>query len=145
RYGREAYSWQLDVAEAFLLKLDSLVISGAGMGKTIPFMLPLLINPTKYVLIISPPKVLQHDQVKCFRKMKISAVTVNSDTYNVKVQKGLESGKYQAIFMSPEMCLKEDRFRKWLKWEVATEGVLGLIVDEVHCISQWGGDSHKLY
>ncbi|KAJ7272230.1 hypothetical protein C8J57DRAFT_1064639, partial [Mycena rebaudengoi] len=81
RYGKEVYSWQLDVAEAFLLKVDSLLIAGTGVGKTIPFMLPLLINPTKYVLIISPLKVLQHDQVKRFRKMKISAVTVNGDTY----------------------------------------------------------------
>jgi bloom syndrome protein len=45
RYGKEAYSWQLDVAEAFLLKVDSLLIAGTGMGKTIPFMLPLLVNP----------------------------------------------------------------------------------------------------
>ncbi|KAJ7272391.1 P-loop containing nucleoside triphosphate hydrolase protein [Mycena rebaudengoi] len=145
RFGRQPYDWQLDVAECFLLKLDSLVIAGTGTGKTIPFMLPLLINPAKYVLIISPLKVLQHDQVKRFRKMKISAVAVNGDTYNAKVQGGLESGKYQAIFASPEMCLQDERFRQWLKTEVATEGILGLIIDEVHCISQWGGDFRKLY
>jgi bloom syndrome protein len=66
RFGRQPYDWQLDVAECFLLKLDSLVIAGTGTGKTIPFMLPLLINPAKYVLIISPLKVLQHDQVSAY-------------------------------------------------------------------------------
>jgi bloom syndrome protein len=70
RFGREPYPWQLDVAEAFMLKLDGVIIAGTGAGKTIPFMLPLLINPTKYVLIISPLKVLQHDQVS-----SISCVT----------------------------------------------------------------------
>ena len=46
-----------------MLKLDSLVIAGTGSGKTIPFMLPLLAHPEKVVIIISPLKVLQRDQV----------------------------------------------------------------------------------
>lgn len=55
--------WQLDVAEALLLGTDSVVIVGTGSGKTIPFMLLLVLNSKKMVLIISPLKVLQHDQV----------------------------------------------------------------------------------
>jgi ATP-dependent helicase YprA (DUF1998 family) len=53
----------LDVAEALLLGLDSVVIAGTGSGKTIPFMLPLLLHPEKMVLILSPLKILQRDQV----------------------------------------------------------------------------------
>ena len=53
------YDWQLDVAEALLVGLDSIVIAGTGSGKTIPFMLPLLVHPEKMVLILSPLKVLQ--------------------------------------------------------------------------------------
>ncbi|KAJ7621615.1 P-loop containing nucleoside triphosphate hydrolase protein [Mycena polygramma] len=145
RFGREPYPWQLDVGEAFVLKLDGVIIAGTGAGKTIPFMLPLLINPTKYILVISPLKVLQHDQAKRFRKMKLSAAAVNGDTYSAAIQEGLESGKYQAIFTSPEMCLQHPGFRKWLHSEQATENILGLIIDEAHCISQWGGDFRKLY
>jgi ATP-dependent helicase YprA (DUF1998 family) len=55
--------WQLDVAEALLLGIDTVVIAGTGSGKTIPFMLLLVLNPEKMVLIISPLKVLQCDQV----------------------------------------------------------------------------------
>ena len=55
--------WQLDVAEALLLGIDTVVIAGTGSGKTIPFMLPLVLNREKMVLIISPLKVLQRDQV----------------------------------------------------------------------------------
>jgi ATP-dependent helicase YprA (DUF1998 family) len=60
------HDWQLDVAEALLLGIDSVVIAGTGSGKTIPFMLPLLLNPEKMVLIISPLKVLQRDQVRTY-------------------------------------------------------------------------------
>ena len=64
RFGSAPYEWQLDVAEALLLGLDSVVIAGTCSGKTIPFMLPLLHLPDKMVLIISPLKVLQTDQVR---------------------------------------------------------------------------------
>lgn len=63
RFRHEPYEWQLDVAESVLLGLDSVVIAGTGAGKTIPFMLPLLFKPEKLVVIISPLKVLQDDQV----------------------------------------------------------------------------------
>jgi ATP-dependent helicase YprA (DUF1998 family) len=63
RSGKTPYDWQLDTIEALLLGLDSMVIAGTGSGKTIPFMLPLLANPEKIVIIISPLKVLQRDQV----------------------------------------------------------------------------------
>lgn len=61
--GFKPYGWQLDVAEAILLGLDCVVIAGTGSGKTIPFMLPLLLHPNKMALIISLLKVLQQDQV----------------------------------------------------------------------------------
>ena len=61
--GKTPYDWQLDVTEALLLGLDSIVIAGTGSGKTIPFMLWLLVYPEKIVIIISPLKVLQQDQV----------------------------------------------------------------------------------
>jgi bloom syndrome protein len=39
RFGTDPYSWQLDVTEAILLGLDSVVIAGTGAGKTMPFMM----------------------------------------------------------------------------------------------------------
>ena len=46
-----------------LLRIDSVVIAGTESGKTIPFMLLPMLHPTKMVLIVSPLKVLQKDQV----------------------------------------------------------------------------------
>jgi bloom syndrome protein len=64
RFGHDPHEWQLDVAEAILLGLDSVVIAGTGAGKTMPFMMPLLLDKKKKVIIVSPLKVLQADQVR---------------------------------------------------------------------------------
>lgn len=63
RFGKTAHGWQVDVTEAMLVGLDSIVIAGTGAGKTMPFMMPLLLDPESKCIIISPLKVLQEDQV----------------------------------------------------------------------------------
>ena len=43
-FGQDPYEWQIDVTEAILLELDSVVIAGTGAGKTMPFMMSLLLQ-----------------------------------------------------------------------------------------------------
>ena len=62
--GREPYKWQVDVAEAFLLGLDCLIIVGTGAGKTLPFVMPAFIEPKKTYITISPLNALEEDQVR---------------------------------------------------------------------------------
>ena len=64
RFNVPPYPWQLDVTEAMLVGLDSLSIAGTGSGKTIPFFLPLMADRTKQMVVISPLKILQDDQVR---------------------------------------------------------------------------------
>ena len=61
--GKVPYSWQLDAAESLILGVDSIVIAGTRAGKTMPFVMPLMRDKSKGMLIISPLKALQHDQV----------------------------------------------------------------------------------
>ena len=63
--GREPYDWQVDVCEAILLGLDCIIIAGTGAGKTLPFVMPLLMDETKQkmVVVISPLIELEEDQV----------------------------------------------------------------------------------
>lgn len=100
--GKRPYEWQLDAAEALLLGVDSIVVAGTGVGKTLPFVMPLLFNPKNHMLIISPLKALQRDQVglkyemlfnlqnpvqqQRFWKMGISAIVINGETWSSKVK-----------------------------------------------------------
>ena len=68
QFGKDPYEWQLDVTETILLGLDSVLIAGTRAGKTMLFMMPLLLDKHKKVIIISPLKVLQVDQVRALLK-----------------------------------------------------------------------------
>ncbi|KAF9560218.1 hypothetical protein CPC08DRAFT_690339, partial [Agrocybe pediades] len=112
--GLIAYDWQLDVAEALLLGLDCSVIAGTGAGKTMPFVLPLLVETKKIVIIISPLNALEEDQAARFEKLGLSAVAVNGETYSDAIHKEIENLNYRVVITSPDMCLQHDSFRRLL-------------------------------
>jgi ATP-dependent helicase YprA (DUF1998 family) len=85
--GMVAYDWQVDVSEALLLGLDCSVIAGTGAGKTMPFVMPLFVESNKIMIIISPLNALEEDQASRFKKMGLSAVAVNGDTYSNEIHK----------------------------------------------------------
>jgi ATP-dependent helicase YprA (DUF1998 family) len=73
RTGYNPYDWQLDISEAILLGLDSVLIAGTGAGKTLPFVLPLLADRTGYskIIIISTLNELEKDQVGFMNALNI--------------------------------------------------------------------------
>ena len=66
--GNEPRKFQLDIVEALVLGLDVMAIAGTGSGKTLPWVMPLLLeeNRAKMVLVISPLKALQADHVRLY-------------------------------------------------------------------------------
>ncbi|KAF8987973.1 P-loop containing nucleoside triphosphate hydrolase protein [Cyathus striatus] len=120
-------------------------ISKHWSGKTMPFMMPLMMDSSSKALIISPLKVLQEEQAARFRRMGITAAAVNKDTWNPQLKKDIENGKFQALLTSPEMCLRNEDFRRLLIMPTFTSSLKMVVINETHCISQWGGDFRTDY
>ncbi|KAF8545639.1 hypothetical protein OG21DRAFT_1394702, partial [Imleria badia] len=125
------YPWQLDAAEAFYLGLDCVIIAGTGSGKSLPFVMPsmLKINLQKMLVVLSPLNALETERCQ---KMQLTAVAVNHTTYTDEL--------HQIIFTSPEMAIFNSRFKDLLCSTKYSTCLMGIVIDEAHCIVQWGGD-----
>ncbi|KAF8341697.1 hypothetical protein F5887DRAFT_1076461 [Amanita rubescens] len=139
--GLKPYYWQLDVAEALILGLDA----GTGAGKSMPFVMPLFAFPDKMVIILSPLNALEEHQAVRFSGIGLKAVAVNGDTYSKDIHKKFKKRHYNVIITSPEMCLEHVQFRSLLNLNAFAKNILVLVIDEAHCISQWGDKFRKSY
>ncbi|KAH9915001.1 P-loop containing nucleoside triphosphate hydrolase protein, partial [Fomitopsis serialis] len=145
--GMTPYDWQVDVTEATKLGLDCIVIAGTGAGKTMPFAMPLLADETgrKIVVVISPLNELERDQAERFRKMGLTATAINKEDYSEKLHKDIEDRKYRMLLTGPEMALEHEKFSKLLRSPAFAKDIAAIVIDEAHCISQWGDSFRKKY
>ncbi|KZV61279.1 P-loop containing nucleoside triphosphate hydrolase protein [Peniophora sp. CONT] len=122
------HAWQLDVAECLILGIDTELIAATGAGKTLPFVLPLFYNPKRTIVI-----------ERRFTEFGLTAKAINGNTWKEKsVRRKLKKGMYQIVITSPEMCLLQPEFREVLDNPRKKRKIAAFIIDEAHCIVQWG-------
>ena len=135
---------QADAITAFLRGRDVLICLPTGSGKSLCFaLLPKVVDALKaavgvkfqrpsMLVVISPLISLMEDQVARFSAIGIPSIATKGRDNLDSVRRG----EYQLIFMSPE-ALFDIRNQDMLRSEVYQEYLIGLAVDEAHCIKEW--------
>lgn len=145
KFGFEGFQpGQEEVIARIVSGQDTLAILATGAGKSLTYQLPaLLLKGT--TVVVSPLIALMKDQLDMLRELGIREVvalnsTLSEDQEAASIER-IRGGNLKILFVTPEK-LEDEAFLQLLQQQIH---VPLFVVDEAHCISQWGHDFRPAY